>query len=213
MSRQRATIIKGPWSKSRVLSPLEVYIASQNYWTKITATRKSLLSTRRVVLSNTTIRPSQCDCIVRSLREAILPIRNFYNFLDKQEHGICSSRYPVLYALIDSEALLEDLIEHIIALREHCWISSHQTAAALLGIQHKFDALLQNWKIMQKRTTGFLDRMSIFLDVGNKPARQSQTNILRFHCRSHLTGKSARSFASSPCSKASLQKGEVFVEL
>src|SRR5439155_9429323 len=118
---------------------LEVYTTSQNYWSRIIAARKSLLSVRRVVLSNKTIWPSQCDCIVASLHEAILPIQAFYKFLEKQERGICSSRYPVIYALIDSEALLEELITLVSTLRECCLHASPKTAVLITDILQEFD--------------------------------------------------------------------------
>ncbi len=131
------------------------------------------------MLRNKTILPSQCDCIVASLREAILPIQAFYKFLEKQERGICSSRYPVIYALIDCEALLEELITLVSALRECCLQASPKTAVLLTDIQQKIDALFRNWKTMQRRVTIFFDRMRVLLDE-KVPANQSQGNIVQF---------------------------------
>jgi hypothetical protein len=131
--------------------------------TRVTATRKPLLSARRIVLSNKTIWPSQCDCVVASLQEALLPFQAFHKFLDKQERGICSSRYPVIYALVDSEAVLEELITLISAFRECCLQASPKTAILLTNIQQEFNALFQNWKTLQKRVNAFSNRIVVLL--------------------------------------------------
>lgn len=160
MTKRRGSIVKGPWSESKVLSPAEVYNVTQNYWLDIVEMRKLVLSARKQFTK--TIWPDQCDSVVTSLREMSLAMREFYELLDTSESLpliVCSRRYPLVKALHQVDTLLSDLVLLISIFRCNSWMLSKQTILQHQEIRQKLEDLLQSWKEMQRNAHIFFNEM------------------------------------------------------